>query len=344
MRLATATTAMLLLGITFTMSACSDQDTKSGDSAALATAAAWSDAAPHSSGFVNASGVRLHYLDWGGSGPNLILIHGYGDNPHVFDDMAPAFIDSFRVVAYARRGHGRSGKAGPFDTATLTADLRALMDRLRIDRAHLAGWSMGGNEITAMAGLHPERVDRLVYLDAAYDWADPVVAAAFDSLPVNLTPTPDALVSLDTFRGWQRRAFFPAVSDTLRLEAYVRDLVDLQSDGTVRPVMSDSVAQAIFAVLVSNRRDYTKVKAPALAIYSETFLDVAKADSAQVVKNLAWETKFFAPFREASIARVRREIPRLEIVRVPGTHPDFVFTSRNQVVDAMRRFLAAPKS
>lgn len=321
--------------------ACSKQDAKSADSAA--TASAWSDAAPHTSGFVNASDVRLHYLDWGGSGPTLILIHGYGDNPHVFDDLAPAFSDSFRVVAYARRGHGRSGKSGPFETATLTEDLRTLMDSLHIARAHLAGWSMGGNEITMMAGRHPERVDRIVYLDGAYDWADPAVRTAFDSLPVNLSPTPEVLGSLDAFRAWQMRAFFPALTDTMRLEAYVRDLVDVQADGTVRPVMSDSVYQAMFVVLVTNRREYTKVKAPALAIYTETFLDVMKADSAQRAKNLAWEKKYFAPFREASIARVRREIPGIEIVRVPGTHPDFVFTSRDQVVQAMRRFLAAPK-
>jgi pimeloyl-ACP methyl ester carboxylesterase len=202
---------------------------------------------------------------------------------------------------------------------------------------------MGGNEITMMAGRHPERVDRIVYLDGAYDWADPTVRTAFDSLPVNLAPTPDALGSLGAFRAWQMRAFFPAGTDTTRLEAYVRDLVDLQADGTVRPVMSDSVYQAMFVVLVTNRRDYTKVKAPALAIYTETFLDVAKADSAQRAKNLAWEKKYFAPFREASIARVRREIPGIEIVRVPGTHPDFVFTSRDKVVEAMRRFLSAKK-
>jgi pimeloyl-ACP methyl ester carboxylesterase len=332
----------ILLAV-FAIGACSKHDAKSGDSAASAASAGWSDAAPHRSGFVNASDVRLHYLDWGGSGPTLILIHGYGDNPHVFDDLAPAFTDSFRVVAYARRGHGRSGKSGPFETATLTEDMRTLMDSLHVTRAHLAGWSMGGNEITMMAGRHPERVDRIVYLDGAYDWADPAVRTAFDSLPVNLVPTPDALVSLGAFRAWQMRAFFPAVRDTTRLEAYVRDLVDLQADGTVRPVMSDSVYQAMFVVLVTNRRDYTKVKAPALAIYTETFLDVTAADSAQKAKNLAWEKKYFAPFREASIARVRREIPGIEIVRVPGTHPDFVFNSRDTVVAAMRRFLAAPK-
>src|SRR5271165_6426931 len=82
------------------------------------------------SGIVNANGVRLNYLDWGGSGPPLILIHGLGDNPHIFDDLAPAFTDRFRVVAYARRGHGQSEAKAPYDTATLTEDLRGLMDGL----------------------------------------------------------------------------------------------------------------------------------------------------------------------------------------------------------------------
>ena len=151
---------------------------------------AWSDPAPHKSNFVISNGVRLHYLDWGGSGPPLILIHGYGDNPHAFDDLAPAFTDRFRVVAYARRGHGQSDAKGPFDTATLTEDLRGLMDGLGIAKAHLAGWSMGGNEITAMAGTYPKRVGRIVYLEAAYDWGDPAFAAAFKAIPPSLMAPP----------------------------------------------------------------------------------------------------------------------------------------------------------
>ena len=46
-----------------------------------------------------------------------------------------------------------------------------------------------------------------------------------------------------------------------------------------------------------------------------------------------------APFRAASIERVRRELPSVEIVKVPGTHKDFVFTSRKQIVSTMQRFL-----
>src|SRR5713226_1406607 len=55
--------------------------------------ATWTDPAAHKSGFVTANGIRLHYLDWGGSGPPLILIHGLGQSPHFFDDLAPAFTD-----------------------------------------------------------------------------------------------------------------------------------------------------------------------------------------------------------------------------------------------------------
>src|SRR5437899_2020931 len=58
---------------------------------------AWTDTSPHATGFVTVNGARLNYLDWGGTGPNLILIHGLGDNPHVFDDFIPALSGQFRI-------------------------------------------------------------------------------------------------------------------------------------------------------------------------------------------------------------------------------------------------------
>ena len=62
------------------------------------------DTSPHTEHVVEVNGVKLEYLDWGGPGEVLILLHGSGDNPHVFDDLAPAFMDRFHVIAYARRG------------------------------------------------------------------------------------------------------------------------------------------------------------------------------------------------------------------------------------------------
>jgi hypothetical protein len=147
------------------------------------------------------------------------------------------------------------------------------------------------------------------------------------------------MTSLDAYRAYQRAVFFPAVSEPSRFEAYVRDLVVIQSDGTIRQRMTDSVVQTVVKTAFSDRRDYTKVRSPALAMYAETFLDVRNGDPAQLAKNLAWEQKYMAPFRAASIERVRRELSNVEIVSVPGTHMDFLFTSRDQVVTAVRRFL-----
>jgi pimeloyl-ACP methyl ester carboxylesterase len=303
------------------------------------SSAAWSDSAAHNSGFLTVNGIRLHYLDWGGLGPVLILIHGGLDNAHVFDDLAPAFTNHFRVIAYDLRGHGRSDAKGPFDTSTRTEDLRGLMDRLGITKAHLGGWSVGGNDITAMAGTYPERVDSIVYLEGAYDWGGPALADAFKSLPIDFLAPASAMRSLDGYREYQKTVWLPAVSDTIRFEAYVRDLVVIQSDGTVRPRVTDSVAHEVLSTVLFDRPHYMKVRSPALAIYAETFLDVRNGDPAQLAKNLDWEREHMAPFRAASIEQLRREVPSVEIVRVPGTHKDFVFTSREQVVSAIQRFL-----
>ncbi|MFZ0580522.1 MAG: hypothetical protein WAN72_24695 [Candidatus Acidiferrales bacterium] len=162
---------------------------------------------------------------------------------------------------------------------------------------------------------------------------------AFKSLPIDFLPSASAVSSLDAYREYQKAIWLPAVSDTSRFEAYVRDLVVIQSDGTVRPRMSDGVTQEVLRTTLTDQRDYTKVRTPALAIYADTFFDVQNGDPAQRAKNLDWEQKYMAPFRAAAIERVRRELPSVEIVKVPGTPKGFVFTSRQEVVSAMQSFL-----
>ena len=306
----------------------------------VAAAPAWRDSAPHTERWVQANGARLNVMDWGGSGPVLILIHGYGDSPHLFDDLAPAFTDSFHVVAYARRGHGKSSAGESFSNATLAADLITVMDSLGIARANLAGWSMGGNEITAAAGLYPDRVEKIVYLDGAYDWSDLMSnQSALADLPVSLDPTPEARASLDAFKAWYRAGWFPDV-DLARLEAHVRELANIQPDGSASPVPDSANSARAFAALASEKRDYRKVKAPALAIYSEVFFSPLVKDSATAERIKAWETKHMVPFRKASQARIKRELKNVEIVTVPGSHASFVFVSRDSIAAAMRKFLS----
>ena len=103
--------------------------------------------------------------------------------------------------------------------------------------------------------------------------------------------------------------------------------------------MSETATQALVKTLITNRRDYTKVQSPALAIYAETMADTRSAEPAVRADVLARGQKYMASFRTASIERVRRELSSVEIVNVRGTHMDFLFTSREKVVAAMRRFL-----
>src|SRR6476619_1242672 len=135
------------------------------------TTASWSDSSLHSIRFVAvARGVRLEVLDWGGSGPPLVFLSGLQDVAHGFDEFAPQFIDHHHVLAITRRGYGASSQPDSgYDLAGRVADLRAVLDSLRLPRVALVGHSIAGDELTAFAGTYPARVTSLVYLDAAYD-------------------------------------------------------------------------------------------------------------------------------------------------------------------------------
>jgi pimeloyl-ACP methyl ester carboxylesterase len=130
------------------------------------------DTAPHTEHYLDANGARLHYLDYGGAGEPLVLLTAYGPSAHVFDRFATGFTNRFRVVALTRRGTSPSSRpASGYDLETLTADILAVSDALKLDHVHLAAHSMGGAEATQLATTHPERVASIVYLDAALDAA-----------------------------------------------------------------------------------------------------------------------------------------------------------------------------
>jgi len=128
------------------------------------------DKSPHKSAFITVNGVKLHYLDWGGTGEALLFLHGMGGTAHHYDDFAPRFTNQFRVLGLTRRGHGESEMPETgYDAATLVEDVRQFLDALKIQRAVLAGHSFAGDELTRFAVVHPERVIKLIYFDSAYD-------------------------------------------------------------------------------------------------------------------------------------------------------------------------------
>jgi pimeloyl-ACP methyl ester carboxylesterase len=127
---------------------------------------------PHSdrSHFVHVDGMRIHYQEFGdAAAPPVVLIHGYTASSYSWHRSAPLIADAgFRVVALDLVGFGYSDKPRYFEY-TIDAQARLVtrfMDRLGIGAAAIVGCSYGGAIAAVIALDYPERVDKLVLVDA----------------------------------------------------------------------------------------------------------------------------------------------------------------------------------
>ena len=112
--------------------------------------------------------TELYYTDLGQGAP-VVLIHGWPLSHQMWESQSNALVDAgYRVVAYDRRGFGRSGQpAGGYDYDTFASDLNDLMTTLDLRGATLAGFSMGGGEVARYIGRYgQERVAKAMLLGA----------------------------------------------------------------------------------------------------------------------------------------------------------------------------------
>ncbi|MGY1708702.1 3-oxoadipate enol-lactonase [Geodermatophilus sp. SYSU D00758] len=110
--------------------------------------------------------VEVSYTEEGpADAPVVVLSNSLGATRGMWDPQVPALAERFRVVTYDTRGHGDSpAPPGPYSLDDLVDDVVALLDRLGVARAHVAGLSLGGMTAMRMAAREPGRVDRLVLL------------------------------------------------------------------------------------------------------------------------------------------------------------------------------------
>ena len=111
-----------------------------------------------------------HYYVEKGQGHPLILLHGNGEDCTYFDHQIDVFAQHFHVYALDTRGHGQTPRGTrPFTIRQFADDLLVFMDDHHIERAHLLGFSDGGNIAMIFALRYPERVDRLILNGANLD-------------------------------------------------------------------------------------------------------------------------------------------------------------------------------
>lgn len=278
------------------------------------------DKSPHKSAFVTANGIKMNYLDWGGTGDAIILLAGLGNDAHVFDEIAPSFTDKFHVIGLTRRGFGETDRpAKGYETVTRVEDIRAFMDAMKIPRAHLVGHSLAGDEMTLFASMYPQRVIKMVYLDAAYDRRKNF--SCVNDMPGGGFPP----------------AFMRIIGEVMNCPGWEKIIApDMPPPDMVNVQVSTMKAAMQFVP------DYKKITAPSLAIYADTEVPqtAGKLDDQTQKKLEAWWKVHETPKARASIEQFRKEMKNGQVVEIKGaTHYVFVGAYKDQVVKLMKDFL-----
>jgi pimeloyl-ACP methyl ester carboxylesterase len=295
------------------------------------------DTSGHKVSFVTVEpGVQLEVLDWGGTGQTLVLLTGMGDNAHVFDGFAYQFNDRFHVIGITRRGFGRSSQpAHGYDVDTRARDDITVLDKLNIREAVFVGHSVSGTEMNKIAAVYPDRVRKLVYLDALDIGSD-----GWTSLP---QPPPSPELTAADSESVQR---FAAAS--ARFDGYRKPLAAICN--MIRTDASARVIGAITPPKISRKiyeglqpAEYDRIQAPALGIFNVItpqyrlayywYLDPAKQE--EFNRNI----ESLAKWIDGAIKRFRSGVKNSRVIELHDTNHYIFIVDEALVVRETRKFL-----
>ena len=197
--------------------------------------------------FVTARGLRMRYLEWPGGDPPIVLLHGLSANANEFAALGTALSPRFRVLAPDLRGRGGTDKpATGYTMADHAGDVVALLDTLGMDRVVLGGHSFGGFLAIYLAVHYPDRVARLVVIDAAIEINPNVREMLGPSLGRLRRSFPSVQAYLDEIK---QAPYMDGTWDWA-MESYFRAEIAPADDGSVRSATSaDAVAESMAQVL-----------------------------------------------------------------------------------------------
>lgn len=271
----------------------------------LLQSSTWSDGTPHQVRFVSvADDIQLEVLDFGGSGPPIVLLAGLGNTAHVFDDFAPKLTAFGHTYAITRRGYGQSSRAQRgYEVSRLGEDVLAVMDALHIDKPVLVGHSYAGQEMSYVAAEHQQRVRGLIYLDAAYRYAFDVPGDFEKDFPT--LPAPPATL--------------PSVTKPpFTLPEAERHQPQGSADAT--------------KLIIAGGRKFADIRVPTLAIFASPH-DIGAIDAAF--------DKFDEAVTERQAKAVERGIAGSRVLRWPHASHYLFLTRKGDVLNEVTAFLRA---
>jgi pimeloyl-ACP methyl ester carboxylesterase len=309
-------------------------------------------------GFTTAPGVKIHVLDFGGSGTPIVFLSGIGNNAHVFDDFAQRFTRDHRVIAITRRGFGESSHPdGPYDQPTLAADVHAVLDSLHIQCAILAGHSIGGYELTHFGAGYPDRVAGLIYLDAGNDpVASDSIRKTFSASLAQLAglrrpPAPPQIMPTDAdsaspSAAWAYRQRVGLIDNT---ESAVRTSYFYEGFNPYRANNNPVPAKMLAAIDSGERTPFSKVNAPAIFIFaqrdsvsdqSDDVKQWAASDPANR-EDLQKALDIQSAVTNAQHGYVSTQLKGSQVVNVRGARHLIFLTHPDEVERVMREFISS---
>jgi len=215
--------------------------------------------------FYSLDGLRVHALDWGGTGSPIVLLHGLASQARIWDLVAPRLAKRARVMAFDQRGHGLTDKPDDgYDFASVTRDLDGFLRVTRLERSVLAGHSWGANVALDYAARYPDRVAGLVFVDGGFleigsrlDWP----AAEKRLEPPDLAGMP--LTALDAnLRVWLGSVWSDATAEI------VKQNFEQMPDATIRPHLSKANHMQVVRALWEHHPSqlYARIRCPVLMI------------------------------------------------------------------------------
>ena len=272
--------------------------------------------------FVASNNIQLHYLEFEGSGTTIILMHGLTANAHAFDGLIEeGLAPSFHVISIDLRGRGESDQPeNGYSMEDHAKDILGLMDALKISSAVIGGHSFGALLTLYLAANHPERVEKLILMDAAarmHANTKEMLVPALSRLGQNFS-------SFDNYLEKIKSAPYLTFWEEA-MKSYYKADIKVNEDGSVTPVPQlTHMTEAVQSGLNYPWLDYIQnIKQPSLLINGP---GVYTLEAALLPEENAMETVDM--------------MHDCLYVKVPGNHQTMLYgKGAKEIVEAIRYFL-----